>query len=280
MSSRESLGTFLRELRVRRGLSGVALAKQLGWVQSKVSRIETGRQVPTDDDILSWSTATQANDLVEHMLNLARDARAERVGWRPGSFEETQTETQRSLYGLAADVSVIRNLEIALVPGLLQTGDYARFRLAENIEFHGAPASDLESALIQRMQRQQVLYDSAKKFDFLISETACRTVLCPKEIMLAQIDRLINLLSMPNVEIGIIPSSVRMPIAPLHGFAMFGDTVLIETWAEERVLQNIAESEHFSRIFDEFKSVSRYGGEARRILDACVKGIAEMDSIS
>lgn len=264
---RGAVGARLRELRSREGMSGVSLAARLGWVQSKVSRIETGRQFPSDDDIRAWAAATGTGEAtVAELLGQLRAARTQHIAWRRGAGDPGQVGTQRSMHQLAAEAALIRNFEAGVVPGLLQTADYARARLAENVDFHGAPSDDLEDALLVRIQRQQVLYDSSKQFQFVINESVLRMLLCPAGVMRGQLDRLMALIGMSNVELGIIPLAEPLPLAPLHGFVMFDDSVIVETWAEEQTLQTAADAERFGRIFDQLRRVARRGEEARKII--------------
>ena len=263
-----ALGARLRELRTREGLSGVTLAARLGWVQSKVSRIETGRQLPGEEDIRAWAAVTRAGaEVIDSLLTQLQVTRTEYSAWRRGATDPGQAGTQRSMLDFAAEATLIRNFEVGIVPGLLQTADYARVRLTENVEFHGAPGGgDLEDALLLRMQRQQVLYDRTKQFQFIVTESALRLVLCPADVMRGQLDRLIGLIGIGNVELAVIPTGARLPLAPLHGFVMFDDAVTVETWAEELTLQTAAEAERFSRIFDQLRQVARAGDEARELI--------------
>jgi transcriptional regulator with XRE-family HTH domain len=268
---RGALGAKLRELRARAGMSGVALANRLGWVQSKISRIETARQLPTEEDVRAWAAATEVEPAtVESLLDELRTARANQIAWRRGATDPGQAGTQRSMLDLAAEATLIKNFEVGIVPGLLQTADYARVRLAENVEVHGAPDDDLEDALLLRIQRQQVLYDRTKQFHFLVPESVLRMLLCPVDVMRGQLDRLTALIGMSNVELGIIPTGTHLPVAPLHGFVMFDDAITIETWAEELTLQTATDADRFTRIFDQLRGVARYGDSAREIINAAL----------
>lgn len=272
---RGALGARLRELRAREGISGVGLAARLGWVQSKISRIETGRQLPSDDDIRAWVAGTGTGDgILAELLDQLRTVRTQHIAWRRGVAEPGQAATQRSMHQLATEATLIRNFEASVVPGLLQTADYARARLAENVDFHGAPGDDLADALLARIQRQQVLYDSSKHFQFVVTESALRTLLCPAEVMRGQLDRLMALIGMSNVELGVVPLGVPVPLAPLHGFVMFDDCVIVETWAEEQTLQTAADAERFGRIFAQLRQVARHGDEARTIIGYALTALA------
>jgi transcriptional regulator with XRE-family HTH domain len=265
--ARATLGAALRGLRAREGLSGVALATRLGWPQSKVSRIETGRQLPTDDDISAWTGATGADaDTVADLTEQLRVARTEHVHRQRGADESGQPARQGSLMDLAGEASLIRNFEVGVVPALLQTADYARVRLAEDTEISGMPNGDLESALLLRFQQQQVLYDSTKHFEFVVVESVLRTLLCPVDVMRGQLDRLTALLDIGNIGFGVIPAGSRLPLAPRSGFVMFDDEVVMETWTGQQTPHTTTDAARFGVIFDRLRDAARYGEQVRAII--------------
>src|SRR5690606_25307778 len=67
-AARAALGKRLRELRRAAGLTGTQLAEVLSWTQSKVSKLETGRQTPSADDIRAWTRGTGAEARTEELL--------------------------------------------------------------------------------------------------------------------------------------------------------------------------------------------------------------------
>jgi ribosome-binding protein aMBF1 (putative translation factor) len=66
--ARDALGKRLRELRQRAGLTGTQLAESLSWPQSKVSKLETARQTPNEDDIRAWAQATGVASQTDDLL--------------------------------------------------------------------------------------------------------------------------------------------------------------------------------------------------------------------
>lgn len=66
--ARDALGKRLRALRTAAGLSGRTLAESLSWPPSKVSKLENGKQTPTDDDIREWTGATDSEAEAEALL--------------------------------------------------------------------------------------------------------------------------------------------------------------------------------------------------------------------
>src|SRR5262249_25591521 len=125
---RARLAARLRALRAVTGLSGNQFAQQLGWPQPRVSKLETGKQIPTDDDLDTWLAATGAGTAeATELAELLSAARIEYVTWRG---------VQRTIGGLAgrhaeratweAATTHIAEYQPAMIPGLVQTVAYAR----------------------------------------------------------------------------------------------------------------------------------------------------------
>jgi transcriptional regulator with XRE-family HTH domain len=93
--ARNALGRRLRELRQLADLSGRQLAESLSWPPSKVSKLENGRQAPTDEDIRGWTRVTNSGVEAEallaslHTLEIqhAEWQRQIKTGLRPASSE-------------------------------------------------------------------------------------------------------------------------------------------------------------------------------------------------
>jgi transcriptional regulator with XRE-family HTH domain len=269
---RERLGARLKELRVRDGLSGVALAGKLGWVQSKVSRIERGRQTVSDAEVAAWANAVGADpQTTATLVEQARVVRAEYASWRQGL--STGYARQQQLIGLDTKATLIRNFEVGVIPGLLQTAEYARHRFIENVEVHGAPAEDLDDSVRVRMQRQQILYDSTKQLKFVVTEAVLRMLLCPAEVMRGQLDRLLALIGMSHVELSVIPMETRLPVAPMHGFVMFDDLVIVETFGAELVLRESTDTASYAEVFDQLRAVGRRGDDARALISRALAAL-------
>jgi transcriptional regulator with XRE-family HTH domain len=263
--SRE-LGAQLRALRSRAQLSGVQMASQLDWVQSKVSRIENGRQLPSDADLDSWLRLVVADaETTAKLQGLLGDARAAQAVFRSQLRQHDLANMQINVDELAREATTIRNVEVAVIPGLLQTPEYARHRLRDSATWFDLNEQEVEGAVARRMQRQTVLYDTSKRFWFILTEGILRTLLCPQEVMLAQLDRLSGVLGMPNIELGIIPFGVRLPTVPLHGFAMFDEVVVVETYDTELVLR-ASEAGIYTRVVDRLMKIAYKGEAARRVI--------------
>jgi len=263
--AREALGIRLRELRQDARLTGKQLAEMNGWHPSKVSKIESGKQTPAGADLEAWAAACGQAGLATNLIASLRTLESHYVEHRR-LFHTGMSAQQRAFAELEDQTVEVRNFESVFVPGLLQTPDYARSRLAEGVEYDGAP-DDLDEAVAVRMQRQQILYRSGKRFHFVITEAVLRYRLCPVDVMLGQLDRLVVLSTIPTIRFGVIPFEANLPLAPVHGFWLMDDrVVVVENFTASQNLTQVNEVTSYVRIFDELASVARYAADARAII--------------
>jgi hypothetical protein len=104
---------------------------------------------------------------------------------------------------------------------------------AEMVQLHGLDVKDVDAAVATRMQRQQFLYDTTKRFNFLLAEPVLRWLLPPADVMRGQLDRLQTVVGLPNVRFGIIPLGVPLPITPQNSFQTYDDVAIVETFIGE-----------------------------------------------
>jgi transcriptional regulator with XRE-family HTH domain len=130
--ARIALGGRLRELRERAGLNGRQLAESLFWQPSKVSKIELGKQTPTDDDIIAWTEATDSVPERADLLASLHTLEVQHAEWQrqlKGGLKPHQNEIAE----LNARTRLFRVFESTYMPGLLQTAEYARSRFEQSI---------------------------------------------------------------------------------------------------------------------------------------------------
>lgn len=266
LNRRGGLAERLRDLRMAAGLTGEGLGAQVGWDRTKVSKLENGRQMPTADDIRSWTQATGHPEATPELLDMLADGRAIHRQWKHG-LRRGHAALQADFDTLIRTASHIRNFEIALIPGLVQTPDYARYRALEAVRLHGADPDKVDETVAARMQRQSVLYDTSKTFDFVVTQAALEYLLCPADVMTGQIDRLTGLIGMGHVTLGIIPTGIVLAVAPMLGYLMVDDVTVVETFTSEDALTG-DESAKYGKIFDLLKDQAVTGDDARRLLTA------------
>lgn len=275
--ARDALGKRLRELRSAAGLSGRQLAESLSWPPSKVSKLENGRQTPTDDDIRSWTQATNSEGETEALLASLHTLEVQHAEWQR-QLRVGLKPHQQEIADLDAKTRLFRAFESTFIPGVLQTAEYARYRFAQSITVFKV-RNDIDEAVAARVQRQDILYQPDKRFHFVLTEAALRYRLCPPETMLGQLDRLVSLSALPNVKLGIIGFEMAYVVAPAHGFWILdADRVMVETFSAELNLAQPQELTLYSGIFDNLAAVASYGRSARAIINRVIDGLASETS--
>lgn len=265
---RRRLAVRLRTLRKEAGFSGNRLAAHLGWVQSKVSKIETAKQLPTEDDIQQWASAVGApGGVVEELLSVLERARVEYATWREHyRAAGGASGKQADALALEAQATRIAEFQPALIPGLVQTAEYAQelLHLPSGPGAFGADEPDIDRMVAIRMQRQQqALYTRGKRVQIVVLEAALRSRLCSADALAGQLDRLLAVAGLPALELGIIPFDAQIPVFPLTGFAIFDDDlVLIETLTGEQQLNEPDEINLYRRFFDLLRGAAHHGREA------------------
>jgi transcriptional regulator with XRE-family HTH domain len=245
------------------GLRQDQLASALGWDRTKVSKIENGRQSPSEDDLRAWAQATGRPGEAPELVELLRDVETVHTRWR--------RRLRGGLAGIQEDIGQrteaakrIRNAELVLIPGLLQTAGYARAIIAQMAATYRA--TDIDAAVAARLRRQAVLYDQDRTFEFTFTEAALRMFPCPPEVMGGQLDRLLSL-DLPNVTIGIIPLG-EVPLMPWQTFLMLDGDVIVETYGGQDEDAEGADFAVHERIFDGLMAEAATGDEARRLITA------------
>lgn len=275
--ARTALGKRLREARQAAGLSGRQLAESLSWPPSKVSKLENGRQTPTDDDIRAWTGATHIENETDALLASLHTLEVQYSEWQR-IFRTGLKPRQQQHLEWDQKTRLIRAFELTVVPGLLQTAEYARFRFADGVRRLKLP-NDLDDAVAARVKRQEILYRPDKRFHFVLTEAALRFQLCPVEVMIGQLDRLLSLSQLRNVRLGIIGFETPYATPPLHGFWIYDDErVLIETFSAALDLRQPQEIELYTDTFEQLAAVASYGRGARQIINRVLEDIAPEES--
>ncbi|MCM3922834.1 helix-turn-helix transcriptional regulator [Frankia sp. AiPs1] len=271
--ARRSLGMRLRELRTAAGFTGKQLAEAASWPASKISKLENGRQTPTDEDIRTWTGVTGAAGEAAGLLASLHTLELQHAEWRrllsPGLRPHQDT-----LAAIDSRTRLFRIFEPTVIPGLLQTAEYARARFAETATVHEV-SGGVDDAVAARVQGQEQLYRPDKKFHFVLTEATLRYCLCAPDVMMAQLDRLVSLSALRNVRFGVIGFETRYVIAPAHGFWLLDqDLVTIETFSAELNLAQPQEIQFYAGVFDQLAAVASYGSAARTIITRVLDDLA------
>ncbi len=254
---RRRLGAELRTLRDRAGLTGDQVIERVGWPSpSKLSRIENGRTRPDLSDVLDLLDlygATGADR--EKLIAIARDAANTRGWWR--SFADLG-HRQRGYAELEAGVVELRQYHQSLVPGLLQTPDYARARVRSVMEIYGS--LDVAAEVAARQTRQALLTaDYPPRYQAIIDEAALRRTAAPADVMAAQLSRLVELSALPAVTLRVLPLEARIGdyYVPHNSFSLFRyadpedpDIAVVETVTSDLHLADDEDVSRYRLVFD------------------------------
>ncbi|MFN2497085.1 MAG: helix-turn-helix domain-containing protein [Pseudonocardiaceae bacterium] len=271
--ARNALGKRLRELRQQAGFSGRQLAESLSWPSSKVSKLENGRQTPSDEDIRAWTRATNNGDETEALLASLHTLEVQHAEWRR-ILRAGLRPHQNELAELDQKTRLFRVFEATVIPGMLQTVEYARARFAEGIRVFKLP-NDIDEAVQGRIRRQEILYQLDKRFHFVLTEAALRFRLCSPQVMLGQLDRMVSFSALPNVRLGVIGFETQYTTSPWHGFWLYdNDRVLVETYSAALNLAQPQEIELYGSIFESLAAVASYGRAARAIITRVIDDLA------
>jgi transcriptional regulator with XRE-family HTH domain len=271
--AREALGAHLRQLRRDADMTGRDLAAACGWLPSKVSKIENGKQTPSPGDIRVWAERTGHPEAEAPLRAELAALESFFRDWRRQLKAGMRFRQVESL-GLEADTRHLRVWEPNYVPGLLQTAEYARIRLRQGAELYNAP-NDLDAAVAVRTNRQQVLHLPTKRFDFLVAEGALRDGnAAPPDVMAGQLDRLMVATTHTTVNLGVVPANVLWPFHADNGFWLYdSDAVIIETLTAELRLTHADEIAVYSRVHAALAQVSAYGADARSLIAAAIAAL-------
>ena len=255
-------------MRKAAGLTGKQLALLAGWQSSKVSKIEYGRQAPTEDDIRLWCQHCAAAEELPDLIATVRHIEAMYVEWRRMLGTGTRRRQLASIR-LEAQTGLFRWYEPVLVPGILHTNEYAAAVMSRVIAFYGIP-DDLHAGVAARMERQQILYRGDHRFHFILAEQALRTTVAGAEVMAGQLDRLGTVVSLPRVSLGIIPARSEYRV-PTNQFIMFDDRLVhVETVSAELTISQPREIRVYAKAFQELSRIAVYGTAAKALIRAAL----------
>lgn len=269
---RARLAARLRAVRAAAFPSGNRFAPEVGWPQSRVSKLETGAQVPTEADIRQWVLTTGAGDEVEaELLELLAAARREyethrEAARRGGGFANMQAQ----LAALEAQVARIAEWQPSMIPGLLQTAAYTRELLA--LSFTVSDEREIEMTVAGRIRRQEILYQPGRRIQFVIGEAALRSTPGTVETLLGQLDRLVAVAGLATVELGVLPFPA-MPIMPLSSFTIRDDVAIMETNSGEQQLYEPDEVALYARAFDQLREAAVTGPDAVALIQRVAAGL-------
>ncbi|MGH3572555.1 MAG: helix-turn-helix domain-containing protein [Pseudonocardiaceae bacterium] len=278
-SCREQLGQELEHLRRLAGLSGRALAGKLPISQSTISRIEAGKALPSRDEVVAWAKATSADAPTQkRLLALVDAALREDASWR-GKLGEGRTHLQDEMRARETVAHTVRNFQPTVVPGLLQTPEYAHYVI---------PRADIENlmdraaAAAARLQRQQTLFNGERQFEFLIGEAALHWPASSPELLAAQLDRIVTLTPLRAVEIAVLPLGEPVDAVPWNNFVIYdGDEpfVSVELVHRPETVTDPRQVDLYRRLYAQMWQRAATGADAAALIQRMAAELRGLSTI-
>ncbi|WP_405837705.1 helix-turn-helix domain-containing protein [Streptomyces sp. NBC_01518] len=258
---RRKLGAELRALRAEAGLTSGEAARLVGWHQSKVSRIETGASGVKPPDVRLLLDAYQVGDpqLRDMLLVLAGsdDGGGRHHWWH--AYRGVLPPAYRDFISLESQASTLRTLETSVVPGLLQTPEYARAVTRAAVGGLDNDGPERLDALVQvRLARQDVLRaDPPLELSVVLDEAVLRREVGGPGVMARQLDRLVEAAKLPQVRLQVLPFAAGAHIGITGPFVIFSfpstsdlDVVVLDHLTSSLYLERKEDLEAYTEAFN------------------------------
>ncbi|MDT3398465.1 helix-turn-helix transcriptional regulator [Streptomyces sp. B1866] len=266
---RRRLGQELRRLRQEKGMTAEQVAEELMVSQSKISRLENGRRSISARDVRDLCRAYGVEDkaLVESLMQMAKDSRQQ--GWW-NAF----ADVPYSVYiGFETDAASLRVYEPQVLPGLLQTPEYAdaviRGALPE------APADQIDQRVQVRMKRQERVTDplSPLRLWAVVDEAAMRRVVGGHRVMSEQLEYLVHMSREPHVIVQALPFDMGSHPGMSGQFAIleFSDesdtsVVYLEGVTSDLYLEKLSDVQSYSMMYEHLRAQALNVEQSRQFI--------------
>jgi len=273
---RRRLAAELHRLRDRVGLTGDQVAERLGWSPSKVSRIEntrSGIKVSDAQRLLDLYGVAGAHR--EELVALAREA--ERKGWWD-AYSGALPGEYAALIGLEAEAELAWNWEPQIVPGLLQTEEYARAVIRAHMGATATvPPGEIERRVAARMARQEVLTRAQPlQLTVALDESVLLRRFGDDSVMGGQLARLAQVSELPNVKLRVLPLAGSHPIGT-GGFVLLQFNQVHKTALRDVVyLENLSGSLYVEDEAETYQYRLAFG----RLVEDCLDSARSRELVS
>jgi transcriptional regulator with XRE-family HTH domain len=264
------LGQELRLLRERKKLTGAKAARELGWSPSKVSRIEAAKTMPSAEDIKAMGKLYKADDdKLEELFGLLRDA--DQRGWWE-DYEDALPGEYTRLLGLEAEATFQRSWEPQVVPGLLQTEDYAREVILATRGIARITHSGVRSRVEARLDRQRRVLRRPEPsiLNVVLDEAVLMRRFGEPSVMREQMDHLLEISLTPHISVRVLTLESLHPVntgAFIHlKFPEFDDVVYLEQLYNAQFVEDLGLVAGYETAFDHIRSEALDEDESRVLI--------------
>ncbi|MFD7441835.1 helix-turn-helix domain-containing protein [Streptomyces sp. NPDC059909] len=274
---RRRLGQELRRLRELKGMTAEEVAERLLVSQSKISRLENGRRSISQRDVRDLCGVYEVEDhrVVDSLMQMAKDSRQQ--GWW-----HAFGDIPYSVYiGLETDAASLRVYEPQIVPGLLQTRQYAEALIAGALP--ETPVSDVEKRVQVRLRRQERIAspDNPLRLWAVVDEAALRRVVGNEQLMRDQLEFLIEQSQLPHVTVQVLPFSMgaHPGITGHYAVLEFPDAsdssvVYIEGVTSDLYLEKANDVHKYTVMYEHLRAQALNVDQTREFIKDIAKGYA------
>jgi transcriptional regulator with XRE-family HTH domain len=268
---RRELGAQLRALRTEKGWTVEQVAERLLMSSSKVSRLETGQRGANARDIRDLSDLYGLDDEQrQRLIDLAK-AGKQHPWWHPLSLPYS------TYVGLEADAVSIRDFGLGVMPGLLQTPDYASAVLQAIVPPHRP--DEIELLVEGRTARQQrvLTAEDPPQFYAILDASVLHRVVGGSAIMRAQLRRLVELSELPNITVKVVPYEAGPLPVPNNKFiiltfaAALPDVVFVEGLTGDLYFERREETDIYHAAFRALELLAASQEETRGMITSIIK---------
>ncbi|MFG3285032.1 helix-turn-helix domain-containing protein [Streptomyces sp. NPDC048111] len=275
---RRRLGQELRRLRELKGMTAEEVAERLLVSQSKISRLENGRRSISQRDVRDLCGVYEVEDhrIVDSLMQMAKDSRQQ--GWW-----HAFGDIPYSVYiGLETDAASLRVYDPQVVPGLLQTREYAEALIAGALP-ETAP-TDVEKRVSVRLRRQERVKaaENPLRLWVVIDEAALRRTVGGKQMMIDQLEFLIVQSQLPHVTVQVLPFSMgaHPGINGQYAILEFPDAsdssvVYIEGVTSDLYLEKANDVQKYSVMYEHLRAQALNVDQTREFITAVAKDYAD-----
>ncbi|KAB1147178.1 helix-turn-helix domain-containing protein [Streptomyces luteolifulvus] len=274
---RRRLGQELRRLRELKGMTAEEVAERLLVSQSKISRLENGRRSISQRDVRDLCGVYEVEDqrIVESLMQMAKDSRQQ--GWW-----HAFGDIPYSVYiGLETDAESLRVYEPQVVPGLLQTRQYAEAIIQGALP--ETSVTDIEKRVQVRLRRQDRIAAERDPLRLwvVLDEAALRRVVGSRQVMREQLEHVAEVSQQPHITVQVLPFEVgaHPGINGQYAILEFADAadssvVYIEGVTSDLYLEKAHDVQKYTVMYEHLRAQALNVDQSRRLIEDVAKEYA------
>jgi transcriptional regulator with XRE-family HTH domain len=273
------LGTQLRRLREARGITAQQAAQSIRASESKISRIELGRNAFREVDIADLLTLYGVTDVAEREQMLSLASQANQPGWWH-RYQDVLPTWFQAYIGLEESAECIRSYDSQFVPGLLQTEEYA----AAVIELGEFSLEETDRLVFLRKERQRRFTSGGLRLWANIDEMALRRPVGNAGLMRGQLEYLLEISDRPGLTLQMTPFPAGASYLVPGSFSIMNfaaadlpDVVYVEQLTSAMYLDKPSDVTRYTEAMDKVSSTSATPARTKDFIRELLEDLEDME---